>query len=121
MLSASSCIIVQNRAQFICLFQTLFTLWIRLATSLIIKVITFLLKATQLLNPCLAEEIRTPLPFLIFSQSDYLIQIVDIHILNGKQCRSRSVRSQLIWINTVCKGRAYPGSAGQGLNELQRE
>ena len=41
-----------------------------------------------------------------------------IHTLNGKQCRSRSVgffRSQLIWIYTVCKSRAYPGSAGQGL------
>ena len=25
-------------------------------------------------------------------------------------------RSQLIWIHTVCKGRAYPGSAGPGLN-----
>ena len=24
--------------------------------------------------------------------------------------------SQLIWIYTVCKGRAYQGSAGQGLN-----
>ena len=23
--------------------------------------------------------------------------------------------SQLIWIYTVCKGRVYPGSAGQGL------
>ena len=40
-------------------------------------------------------------------------------MLNGKQCRSRSVgffRSQLIWIYTVCKGRVYPGSAGHGLN-----
>ena len=37
-----------------------------------------------------------------------------------KQCRSRSVgfwRSQLILIFTVCKGRAYPGSAGQGLTQ----
>ena len=32
---------------------------------------------------------------------------------NGKQCRSRSVG--LIWIYTVCKGRVYLGSAGQGL------
>ena len=48
-----------------------------------------------------------PRPPLIFSQSDYSIWIVTInHILNGKQCRSRSVgffRSQLIWIYTVCK------------------
>ena len=40
-----------------------------------------------------------------------------INILNGKQCRSRSVgfRSQLIWIYTVCKGRVYPGLTGHGL------
>ena len=39
-------------------------------------------------------------------------------MLNEKQCRSRSVgflRSQLIWIYTVCKDRVYLGSAGQGL------
>ena len=45
-----------------------------------------------------------------------------IHILNVKQCRSRSVgffRSQLNWIYTVCKGRVYPGSAGQGLTSHQ--
>ena len=44
--------------------------------------------------------------------------LIQIHILSGKQCRSRSVgffRSQLIWIYTVFKGRAYPGSAGPGL------
>ena len=42
-----------------------------------------------------------------------------VHIRNDNQCRSRSVgffRGQLIWIYTVCKGRIYPGSAGQGLN-----
>ena len=41
--------------------------------------------------------------------------LISIHILNGKQCRSRSVgffRSQLIWIYTVCKGWTYAGSAG---------
>ena len=50
-----------------------------------------------------------------FSWSRLLIQI---QIMNGKQCKSRSVgffRSKLIWIYTVCKHRAYPGSAGQGL------
>ena len=53
--------------------------------------------------------------------------LIQIHILNGKQCRSRSVgffRSQLIWIYTVCKGRAYPDSAGlglRGMNTLSRE
>ena len=41
--------------------------------------------------------------------------LIKNHILNGKQCRTRSVgffRSQLIWIYTVYKGRVYPGSAG---------
>ena len=45
--------------------------------------------------------------------------LIQIHILNGKHCRSRSVgffRSQLICIYTVCKDRVYLGSAGQGLN-----
>ena len=64
-----------------------------------------------------------PHQLLTVSQSDFLIHInVIIHIqfrlLNDKQCRSRSVgffRSQLIWIYTVCKGRIYLGSAGQGL------
>ena len=44
--------------------------------------------------------------------------LIQIHILTDKQCRSWSVgfvRSQLIWIYTVCKGRAYLGSAGLGL------
>ena len=44
--------------------------------------------------------------------------MIQIHTLNDKQCRSRSVgffRSQLIWSYTVCQGRAYPGSAGLGL------
>ena len=43
---------------------------------------------------------------------------IQIQILNGKQCRSRSdgfFRSQLIWIYTDCKDRACPGSAGYGL------
>ena len=44
--------------------------------------------------------------------------LIQIQISNGKQCRSRSVgffRSQLIWIYTVCKGRAYLALAGLGL------
>ena len=44
--------------------------------------------------------------------------LIQIHILNDKQRRSRSVgffRSQLIWIYTICKGRICPGTAGQGL------
>ena len=63
--------------------------------------------------------IKMPHPLVMFSQSDYLIQIVytNSHI-NDKQCRSRSVcfwRSQLICIYSVCKGSAYPGPAGWGL------
>ena len=53
------------------------------------------------------------------NQTTWSRLLIQIHILNGKQCRSRSVgfsRSQLIWIYTVCKGRVYLGSAGQGLN-----
>ena len=60
-----------------------------------------------------------PRPFQIFSQSDYLIQIVDINSHTEWQTVQIQIswllRSQLIWIYTVCKGSAYPGSAGQGL------
>ena len=48
--------------------------------------------------------------------------LLQIQILNDKQCRSRSVgffRSQLIWIYTVWKGKVYPGSAWQGLMRHQ--
>ena len=37
--------------------------------------------------------------------------LIQIQLLNDKQCWSRSVgffRSQLIWIYTVCKGKVYP-------------
>ena len=56
-----------------------------------------------------------PHPLLIVSQSDSLIQIVDINSHTDWQT-VQIQRSQLIWIYTVCKGRAYPGSAGQGLS-----
>ena len=45
--------------------------------------------------------------------------LIQINILNSKLCRSRSAilfRGHLIWVYTVCKDRAYPGSAGPGLN-----
>ena len=52
------------------------------------------------------------------SQSDYLIQ-VDTYSHTEWQTVQIQIswlwRSQLIWIYTVCKGRAYPGSAGQRL------
>ena len=54
-----------------------------------------------------------PRSFPIVSQSNFLIQIVDI--INDKQCRSRSVG----WIYTVCKVRVYPGSAGLGLRSAE--
>ena len=60
-----------------------------------------------------------PCPFQIFSQSAYLIQIFDINSNTEWQTVwiqiSWLLRSQLIWIYTVCKGRVYRGSAGQGL------
>ena len=60
-----------------------------------------------------------PRPFQIFSQSDYLIQISDINSNTEWQTVwiqiSWLLRSQLIWIYTVCKVRVYPGSAGQGI------
>ena len=65
-----------------------------------------------------------PCPLPIFSKSDFLIQVVDISHTEGQtKCRARSVsffRSQLIWIYTVCKGRVYPGSEGQGLKHSAR-
>ena len=61
-----------------------------------------------------------PHPLPIFSQSDYLIQVVDINSHTEWQTVQIQIswllRSQLIWISIVCKGRVYPGSAGQGLN-----
>ena len=90
-----------------------------------------------LINPCPAEHIMMTHPFQIFSQSDYLIQITDINSHTELQTvqiqiswllRSQLIwiqiswllRSQLIWIYTVCKGRVYPGSSGQGLTGLDR-
>ena len=58
-----------------------------------------------------------PQPLLIFSQSDNLIQIVDIKSHTEWQTVQIQISwlSQLIWIYTVCKGKVYLGSAGQGL------
>ena len=62
-----------------------------------------------------------PHPFQIFIQSDYLIQIVDINSHTELQTVQIQIswllRSQLIWIYTICKGKVYPGSAGQGLKD----
>ena len=71
------------------------------------------------LNTCPTEWIKMPRLLLIFSQSDYLIQIVDRNshtYWQTVQIRSAGFfRSQLIWIYSVCKGRVYPVSVGQGL------
>ena len=57
-----------------------------------------------------------PCPLLIFSQSDYSIQVVDTNLHSNWQ----TVQIQISWLlkkanYTVCKGRIYPGSAGPGL------
>ena len=61
-----------------------------------------------------------PHPLLIFSQSDYLIQVVDTNSHTQKtnsadpdQLASEADRSGSTY--TVCKGRAYLGTAGPGL------
>ena len=60
-----------------------------------------------------------PHPLQIFSQSDYLIRIVDINLHTEWQTVQIQIswllRNQLIWIYTVSKDRKYPGSTGQGL------
>ena len=49
----------------------------------------------------------------IFSQSDYFTQNIDIN----SHTEWQTVQIQ-ICMYTVCKGRVYPGSAGQGLNVI---
>ena len=62
-----------------------------------------------------------PHPLLIFSQLDYMIQIVDMYLMftylmtNGAD-PDHLASSELIWIYTVCKGRAYQGPARPGLS-----
>ena len=46
------------------------------------------------INPCHAEYIRMPRPLLIFSQSDWLIQVVDINSNNEWQ----TVQIQINWL-----------------------
>ena len=57
-----------------------------------------------------------PCPLLIFTQSDSLIQIVDINSYTEWQ----TVQIQ-IWIYTVFKDRVHPVSAGQGLTNVKRD
>ena len=84
-----------------------------------------------------ADLIKMLYSLQIVSKSDYFIQVVDTNSHTEWQTVEIQIswllRSQLIWIHTVCKGRVYPGSAGPGLrnfclthcrkswkNELQR-
>ena len=62
--------------------------------------------------PCPAEYIKMPCPFL-YNQSDYLIQIIDINSYTELQTVQIQIswllRSQLIWIYTVCKSWGISG------------
>ena len=53
-----------------------------------------LLSWTMVINPCHAELIKLPCPLLIFSQSDYLIQIVDIN----SHTEWQTVQIQISWL-----------------------
>ena len=46
------------------------------------------------INPCPAEWIKKPHPFLIFSQSDYLMKVVDI----DSQTEWQTVQIQISWL-----------------------
>ena len=61
-----------------------------------------------------------PCPFLIFSQSDYLIQVVD----TNSNTEWQTVQLEISWLqkptdlDPYClQSRVYPGSAGQGLSK----
>ena len=70
-------------------------------------------------NPCPAELIKKPHPFLIFSQSDYLMKVFD----TDSHTLWQTVQIQISWLlkkptdlDLHClQGRVHLGSAGQGL------
>ena len=74
-------------------------------------------------NPSHLNKLRYHVHFLFLANRiTWPRLLIQIQIYNGKQCRSKSVgfwRSQLILLYTVCKGRAYPGTAGLGLTLIQ--
>ena len=76
-------------------------------------------KLQNILTLVLLNKLRCHIFFNFSCLSDYLIQIVDINSHTKWQTVQMEIswllRSQLIWIYTVCKDRAYPGSARQGL------
>ena len=52
-------------------------------------------------NPWHVEQFTMPCPLLIYSQSDYLIQVVDT---NSIYLMTNSADPDQFWIYTVCKG-----------------
>ena len=72
-------------------------------------------------NPVMLNKLRCHACWFSTNQITWSRLLIQIHIINDKQCRFRSVgffRSQLIWIYTVCKGRVYAGSAGPRLTAI---
>ena len=65
------------------------------------------------INPCHAEKIKMPCPLLIFSQSDYLIQVLDANVHTEWHSADPDQFRIIIQIYTVCKDWAYLGSTGQ--------
>ena len=55
-----------------------------------------------------------PLQLPIYSQSEYLVQVVDINLHTEWQTVQKPTDLDLYCL-PVCKGSVYPGSAGQGL------
>ena len=82
-----------------------------LRINIVVTLQSFHSSRSHALILAILNKLRCPAHFW-FSASQ--ITWSQIHILIDKQCRS-FFRSQLIWIYTVCKGRAYPGSTGPGL------
>ena len=80
--------------------------------------ISWLLRSqSQLILICTVCKGRA-YPFLIFSQLDNWMQVVDTITDIDKSADPNQIgffRSQLIWLYSVCEGKAYPGSAGPGL------
>ena len=101
------------------LYSEIVGVWIN--EALILWLFFFSISEIFLLTLVMLNKLRSPAHFQFSSnQITWSRLLIQIHIISDKQCRSRSVgffRSQLIWIYTVCKGRVYLGSAGQGLNQ----
>ena len=69
-------------------------------------------------NPCHAEQITTP------TSKCQPIRLLGLDFDINSYTLKQTVQIQIswllqLWIYTVCKGRAYPGSAGQGLRNYK--